>query len=234
MTVTTTDPTDVDHSDLATLKELALAGGLEGEITVSCSSLGTRLDVSTQTASRRIRSLEDSDLLRRTVVGEGQRVRLTGEARRVLASEHRDYRTLFATDPGPALSGVVETGMGKGRHFVSLPGYVDQFAERLGYEPYPGTLNVRLDEVSARRYDALSAREGIDVDQWSDGETTYGAAVCYPATVSAAGERYDRTHVLVPDRSGHDEDLVELVAPVCLRDRLALSDGSEVSVRVTE
>jgi riboflavin kinase len=234
MTVTTTDSTDVDHSELATLKQLALAGALEGEITVSCSSMGDRLDVSTQTASRRLRSLDGSDLIRRTVVGEGQRVSLTTAGRRLLAREHHDYRTLFGADPEPPLSGTVETGMGEGRHYVSLPGYVDQFEERLGYEPYPGTLNVRLDDVSARRYDALSAREGVDIDEWEDGDRTYGAAVCYAAQVSAEGGSYDRAHVLVPDRTGHDEDLVELIAPDRLREALSLTDGSEVSIRVTE
>ena len=38
----------------------------------------------------------------------------------------------------------IVSGMGEGAYYMSLKGYRNQFIEKLGYEPYPGTLNVKL------------------------------------------------------------------------------------------
>ncbi|MFW5797368.1 MAG: DUF120 domain-containing protein, partial [Spirochaetota bacterium] len=62
---------------------------------------------------------------------------------------------------------------------------------------------------------------------------TYGAATCYGVTLVADGEPYDEVHAIVPDRTHHDEDQLELIAPDRLRDALDLSDGDTVEVRVT-
>ena len=42
------------------------------------------------------------------------------------------------------------------------------------------------------------------------------------------------THVIVPERTHHDEDQLELIAPVKLRGELDLADGDEVRVHVTD
>jgi riboflavin kinase len=129
--------------------------------------------------------------------------------------------------------------MGEGRHYISLPGYMRQFEERLGYEPFPGTLNLDLDSESVRRRGAMETFEPIEIDGWEDDERTYGPCVCYPATVVAddgedEGEAYDGAHVIAPERTHHDEDQLELIAPEKLRDVLGLDDSDRVAVRVEE
>ena len=36
--------------------------------------------------------------------------------------------------------------MGEGSYYMSLKGYKKQFKEKLGYEPFPGTLNLKLED----------------------------------------------------------------------------------------
>src|SRR5918912_644876 len=50
--------------------------------------------------------------------------------------------------------GTIVSGMGEGAYYMSLAGYKKQFKEKLGYEPYPGTLHVKLTDqifINSRR-----------------------------------------------------------------------------------
>jgi riboflavin kinase len=126
--------------------------------------------------------------------------------------------------------GEVTSGLGKGREFVTLDGYVDQFLGKLGYEPYPGTLNVELESETDGAFDELDA---IRIDGWEDGDRSFGIVDCYPADISRPRTESDvPLHVLVPDRSDHDSSVIEIIAPVRLRDEFGLSDGASIEVRI--
>ncbi|GGL27974.1 riboflavin kinase [Halarchaeum grantii] len=224
----------VGYDELAALKLLALDGARRGEVKVSCGDLAGRLDASTQTASRRLQALEEAGYVERDVVSDGQWVTITDDGDRVLQREYEDYRRVFETTADLELRGSVTAGMGEGRHYISLPGYKRQFEERLGYEPFPGTLNVELAERSRRERSAMESFDGVDIDEWEDDERTYGSATCYPAVLEADGDTYDPVHVIVPDRTHHDETKVELIAADKLRDELGLADGDEVIVHVSQ
>ena len=224
----------VGYDELAALKLLALDGARHGDVKVSCGDLADRLDASTQTASRRLQALDEAGYVERDVVSDGQWIAITDAGERALQREYEDYRRVFEEAADLDLHGHVTSGMGEGRHYISLPGYKRQFAARLGYEPFPGTLNVELDDRSRRGRPALEAFDGVRIDAWEDGDRTYGAATCYAATLDADGDAYDPVHVIVPDRTHHDETQVELVAADKLREVLDLDDGDEVVVRVSE
>jgi len=217
-----------------TLKLLALEGALADRAHVSCGALADRLDVSTQTVSRRLQKLERAELIEREMVADGQYVTTTDGGRRVLEREYADYRRLFEEETGIDLRGTVTGGMGEGRHYISLPGYMEQFRDRLGYEPFPGTLNVELDEESTRARAGLDHVDPVRIDGWEDDERTYGPAFCWPAALVVGEERYEPVHLIAPERTHHGEDKAELIAPDRLRDEFGLEDGDEVTVRVED
>ena len=228
---------EVGADELAALKLVAADGGLSSPVKVSCSGLSDRLGASNQTASRRLQRLERAGCVERDVVSDGQWVAVTAAGEAALRSEYEEYRRIFEdADESLALTGRVTSGMGEGRHYISLSGYMEQFRDRLGYEPYPGTLNVELSEAGVRARSGLSSVSGVPIDAWEDDDRTFGSATCYAATVGHAdgdGEvAFDSAHVIVPDRTHHDETELELVAPERLRDVLGLDDGDEVTVRV--
>jgi riboflavin kinase len=128
------------------------------------------------------------------------------------------------------LTGDVTAGMGKAKEFLSLPGYVAQFKERLGYEPYPGTLNVTLTGDLDSRL-RVATFESVSIDSWELDGQTFGGAECYPCDIETrTNESYDDAYVLVPDRTDHEDDKLELIAPARLRDSLELADGDELTV----
>jgi len=224
----------LDHDELQALKIVALDGALNGSVKVSCAGLADRLAASNQTASRRLQELEAGGLLDREIVADGQWVSVTEAGEGALRSEYADYRQLFEEETGLTLSGSITTGMGEGRHYISLPGYERQFESKLGYTPFPGTLNIDLDEASVRSRPELSAQASVPIDSWAEGDRTFGAATCYPARLEADGESFEPTHVIVPDRTHHDEAKLELIAPEKLREVLDLDDGDTVSIHLLE
>lgn len=214
------------------LKVLALEGALGGRAQVSCSSLANRLDVSTQTISRRFQRLEDAGLIDRQIVSDGQLVRTTDAGDRILRREYADYRRLFESDRSIELTGTVTGGMGEGKHYISLSGYMQQFTSKLGYEPFAGTLNVELDEAGTHARAGLEAIDPIRIDGWENDNRTYGPAFCWSAHVEANGQTYDSVHVIAPERTHHADDQLELIAPDRLRDELSLDDGDALTIHV--
>lgn len=223
----------VGPDERATLKLLALEGARSGA-TVTCSALAERLDASNQTASRRLQRLADADHIDREILGDGQRVHVTDEGERALRREYEQYRRIFEGNTGVSLQGTITSGMGEGRHYISLSGYMKQFEEKLGYEPFAGTLNVDLDADSVEGRAAMDAFDPVRIDGWEDEERTYGPAFCWPASIEIDGESYESAHVIAPERTHHGADQLEVIAPEKLRNQLGLEDDQEVTVHVAE
>lgn len=124
------------------------------------------------------------------------------------------------------IEGIVTSGFGRGREFITLDGYMRQFQERLGYEPYPGTLNLEVsqpDGYSLRRVDP------IYIEGWEEDESSFGAVYCYPASTPNY-ENTPQLHVITPKRTDHDESTIELISDVNLRNTLGLSDGDILEI----
>ncbi|HUW86625.1 MAG TPA: DUF120 domain-containing protein, partial [Methanoregula sp.] len=131
--------------DLQCLKVIALRGGCKGPVFVSSQSIGEMLAISQQTASRRLKGLESRGLITRTIAADGQHVTITGSGEEELRMEYQDYCRIFSErNKGYILSGMVVSGIGEGKYYMSLEPYKQQFSSHLGFEPYPGTLNIRL------------------------------------------------------------------------------------------
>ena len=46
--------------------------------------------------------------------------------------------------------------------------------------------------------------------------------------------RYERAHVIAPERTHHGEDQLEVIAPDRLRDEMDLEDDDELTIHVSE
>jgi riboflavin kinase len=231
MSGTSTAPA-IGHDELAALKHIALDGGLTGQVKISCAKLADRLEASSQTASRRLQRLEEAGLLDREVVSDGQWVSVTGAGEGALRREYTDYQRIFEADATLSLTGEITSGMGEGRHYIMLDGYVEQFRERLGYVPYPGTLNVELTEESTRKRAGIGALPSVDIDAWEDEERTFGPATCYAVRLENGAKAYEGAHIIVPERTHHEESQLEVIAPDPLREELGLDDGDELQLHV--
>ncbi len=213
-----------------TLLALAEAGAMR-EVDVTTSDLARRIGSSQQTASRHLIELEKAGLITRVVSRKGCRVKLTDMGVEVL----RDIYMVLKRVLEPAMptylviKGVVFTGLGEGAYYVTREGYRRQFVEKLGFEPYPGTLNLRIvdaDSLRARR--ELDYYPGIEIRGFTAEGRTFGAGKCFRALVNDEVE----AAVVIAYRSHYGPSVLELISPVYLRGRLGLKDGDEVKVKV--
>lgn len=231
-------PTSRSHADqgrprprgeaLAVLKVLAIAGGDHTPVVFTSREIGERIGVSQQAADRYLLALEASGLLTRSLAQRRQRLLLTPAAMELLRSEYHGYRRIFEGPAKVSLSGTVTTGLGEGRYYLSQPGYVIQFTERLGYSPFPGTLNVRVGPEALRRASLVSEWSGVRVDGFHASGRTFGGATCFPARLNGHA-----CHLIHPDRS-HYKDVIEFIARDCLRETLHLKDNDTVDIAIEE
>ncbi len=123
------------------------------------------------------------------------------------------------------LIGFVQDGLSKGASFTQLDWVREQFRDKVGFEPYPGTLNVHV--VNSVALAIWRTRPGILI---APGTSDYSAARCYPVKV---GGRETAAWIL-PEVPDYPADLVELMAPVSLRAALQLKTGDIVSIHLLE
>jgi riboflavin kinase len=142
------------------------------------------------------------------------------------------HRLSSERESGTTLTGRVTRGFGDARHFIPLSGYCEQFRDKLGYEPFAGTLNIELAGESVSERSQITAVDRIAIEGWEGEDRSYGPAYCYPSTIEAAGGTYSNVHIIEPERTRHEQNVVEVIAPVNLRDRLPCGDGEYVNLHV--
>jgi riboflavin kinase len=116
--------------------------------------------------------------------------------------------------------GEIATGLGEGQHYISREGYRKQLRQKLGFDPFPGTLNLKLAKPFAQ-----SEIGSIKIEGFKDEISTFGGCICYPAKINGI-----KCAIVRPERTGYSPNLIEIIAPVHLRKTLQLSDGDEVEV----
>lgn len=181
----------------------------------STSELSVRLGVSQQTCSRWLTQLKKEGLV----------------------AKDKDYaptdagRAYFPANATPStqIDGTVFRGLGEGKYYLSKAGYQRQFPSLLGFQPYPGTLNIRLTKSeSLAASEQLRKKSGRHLDGFSETSRTYGGARCYPCRINgkAAGA------IIVPERTHYPHDVVEILSPAFLRKTLGLKDGDGVKLQL--
>jgi len=219
-----------NYIDVETLISLAEAGACDSLSLISSERISLKLEVSQQSAARRIKRLEDKGYIEREVTARGQKIRITAKGKETLKNLYTSLRKIFDICDTSALfiSGEVTSGMGEGKYYVSREEYMRQFREKLGFEPYPGTLNIRLiTEEDIRLRKALSELEGIAIEGFVHETRTFGDAKCFRCEIEGR-----EGAVVIPVRTHHTLTTLEVIAPEKLRENLQLKDGDIVTLKV--
>ena len=212
--------------DIISLKKLALLGAHRKPLELSSVEFASYIDSSQQTAARKLKSLEDENFISRQILPDGQLVSITKNGILALQKELYDYQEIFSGNgSNKILSGKVITGLGEGQYYISLEGYRKQFREKLGFDPYPGTLNIKLDMQSIELRKRITGH--IRISGFTDQNRTFGKGSCFNVRISGM-----EGAVITPERTHYPEDIIEIIAPVNLRNYLDIRDGSVVQVEV--
>jgi riboflavin kinase len=221
----------VAYRHLFTLLKLAEMGAHRRTAKISTEYLAGKLGASQQTASRYLIELENKGWIERTITPEGCLIRITSAGVKELNKLYSTLRVLMeaAYPPSVTLEGKVFTGYGEGAYYISKEGYRKQFIEKLGFEPYPGTLNLKLvTDYDVKARNELEAYPGVEIEGFKAEDRTFGQVKCYPVIM----ENQVKGALILALRSHYDASVLEIIAPVPLRKHLKLKEGQKVKVEV--
>ncbi len=217
---------------LFTLLKLAEMGAHKRTAKISTEYLAEKLGTSQQTASRYLIELEKKGWIHRNITHDGCLILIDSAGSSELQKLFSELRSLLEAPypPSVTLEGTVFTGLGEGAYYIGKEHYRKQFLEKLGFEPYPGTLNLKLSgDYDAKARAELESYPAVEIEGFKNEDRTFGLVKCYPALI---GNKV-KGALVTALRSHYDVSVLEIIAPVCLRKHLNLKDGNKVKVEVT-
>jgi len=215
-----------------TLVELTKLKAHAGFVTLSTEELAEKLGQSQQSASKHLQQLESLGYVERRRSGPKFAVKLTEAGQDIVRTYYSSLKVALERRPREEMSfvGRVFQGLGEGAYYIGLEDYKTQLANALGFDPYPGTLNLKLESPSQiEEKKELRGFEGLRIEGFQRDGRTYGGARCYRAKM---GKKGVPGAVLVIDRTHYDDSVLEIISPQFLRGVLDLKNGDLLDVSV--
>ncbi len=213
------------------LLKLAEMGAYRRTAKISTEYLAKKLGISQQTSSRYLIELESKGWVQRNISPDGSLIKIDEQGIRELQKLYSSLKILMEKTypPSVTLEGTVFTGLGEGAYYIGKESYRKQIVEKLGFEPYPGTLNLKLSsDYDIKTRMELDAYPAIEVKGFQNEDRTFGLVKCYPVVIN----NEVKGALVTALRSHYDASVLEIIAPVCLRKALILKDGNKVKVEV--
>ncbi len=124
------------------------------------------------------------------------------------------------------LSGTVVSGARQAAFFTQLDWVRSQCLDQLGFEPFPGTLNLQISEQDQPAAAELFRLPGLPL---APPDGSFCAGRIYPVCIGTVPGA-----IVLPEENVriHEPGVLEILAPVSLREALHLEDGDRVCLVV--
>ena len=122
------------------------------------------------------------------------------------------------------LKGKIVSGVKQGTFFTQLDWFQEQCLEKLGYTPYPGTLNL---EISVEDIPEVAAIEQNADVEFIPPDSTFCSGRAYPVEIEGI-----RSAIIIPAEEVrvHGKNIIEVISEVKLKDALDADDGDLVEL----
>lgn len=121
------------------------------------------------------------------------------------------------------IRGKVFSGKSEGEKFIKLPWVSEQIAKKIGFFPYPGTLNITLEEKYVKP-ELLKEAKPVEISPI--------AGFCRGKCLKAYLANNVECAIIIPEIADYPRDVLEIIAPINLRKKLSLKDGDTVTVEM--
>jgi len=222
--------TELKIQHILTLTHLLSKGAKHNFVTITTSSLGRNIKKSQQAASKHLLELENKNFIERIISGRKISVKITPKGYSEMVKLSNVLQKNLTSSPSHVLlKGTLVSGLGEGAYYMSLEGYSKQFKTKIGYIPFPGTFNVKLEKKEyTEAISQFEEMDGIHIDGYSDGKRTYGWVKCFKAKLNSTID----CQLIRLERSNHDTSIIELISKSNLRKTAKLSDDSKVTITI--
>ena len=203
-------------------------GASNTPIRISTTQLSEEIGGSQQSASRHLQVLEREGLLERKISTGGSKVTITsaGLAELDLVLQELKWHLEGKEAQTIIFEGEVVSVLFQGAYYISKEGYQRQIIHKLGFEAFPGTLNVKIKEEEYNKRQKLERGPSIRLEGFKDEERAFGAARVYPCIINDEEEGA----MIVAERSSHDYSVMDIISPQYLRRKMELADGDKIKV----
>jgi riboflavin kinase, archaea type len=221
---------EIKYEYVLTLAKLLLKGAKDNFVKFTSTDIGIEIDKSQQAASKIILDLQELKYVERVKKGHSYLIRVTEEGLESVKKMSDFFNmALYSLPENINFNGVLVSGMGEGKYYMSLEGYREQFVRRIGYIPFPGTLNIKLiDSLSLENRAKIESFRYQLIDGFHDSDRTYGWVKCYPVIIN--GNKNIRSDLLILERTHHDKNMLEIISPANIKKVLRLKNGNNVKV----
>lgn len=235
---------DIKPRHILTLLEILLEGGRFNFVEFTTEEVAKKINKSQQAASKHLIELERNELIERHKKGRKFCIKLTEKGFFQVQNLYVTLKNAIELSKKIEFEGTVVSGMGEGAYYVSLDGYKKQFKDKLGYIPFPGTLNIKLTEKTFM----LTKRELINnqsvfIEGFNDNIRTYGWVKCYHSIITKSKDNERLTEknsmtksvegeIVILELTHYDETMLEVISSVSLKENLGLKIGDKVKLRV--
>jgi CTP-dependent riboflavin kinase len=123
-----------------------------------------------------------------------------------------------------SFNGKIVSGVKQGAFFTHLDWFREQCVEKLGYTPYPGTLNL---EISPEHISELEVIEQEAEIEFFPPDSTFCSGKAYPVHIEGI-----RAAIIMPAEEVrvHGRNIIEVISKVKLKDALDVDDGDSVEL----
>ncbi|HIH22120.1 TPA: CTP-dependent riboflavin kinase [Candidatus Micrarchaeota archaeon] len=209
---------------------LAKKGATLQHVRISTTQIGRELDMSQQNASRIILELEKSGKISRTVNG----IDITEKGANELKKLYEELGLALGgkrTSGGSTdllFSGTVTQGLGEGAYYVKQ--YSDRIKKTLGFVPFPGTLNIRLDKRSGNEKARMNGHASKVIEGFEKDGRKFGKIFAYLCTIRSGKSETESCFVVMPERTHHSDSIIELISRHELKGKFP--EGKKVRIKV--
>ena len=121
------------------------------------------------------------------------------------------------------LEGEVTSGLGKGKYYMSKKVYQEAFNEKLGFKPFPGTLNLKVNEKKRKKFEENG--KTLKLREIYEDEKRLSNVDITPCKINGV-----ECGILKLEFTEHPESIAEIVAPIELRKRFNLKDEDRITM----
>ena len=214
--------------ELGLLIYLAQNRAIDKEIEVTTTQIAEFFSISQQTASRCLLKLKEEGILLWKSSPKGSLVQLTSKGNSILHQLRFELeRALHPDLASIKIRGSVFSGLGEGKYYMSRDSYFKEITAKLGFKPYHGTLNLRINVNDIDRLDLIRGSWPIIIKGFEEEGRRFGDVLCYPLKIPKIDAKVAG---IIPRRTHYGSNILELISDVYLREALNIEDGDEIIV----
>jgi CTP-dependent riboflavin kinase len=124
------------------------------------------------------------------------------------------------------ITGRIVSGAGEGAYFTQIDWVQQQCDEKLGFKPYPGTLNLEIFKEFLPALEILDRQKGIEL---ISPDPKFCNAVVFKASLGDVNGA-----IIFPEEKVrvHPKNIIEIIAPLNIKASLKVEDGDSLKITI--